>query len=125
MPRQNLDIDKLMEIAVAEDQPRPRRVKPTNVTKYIREVGITSGDTKIPAYIVYYHYYMWGKTKRNTVTRGRFFRQFGEHFERTETDHGRGYLLDPTPFDLSTEGFFKARRHLRRIMNDKKKTQEK
>lgn len=116
------NIEELLKIA--ESGSEKVRFANTEVEKFIHECGITDGDTKVPTYTIYYHYYLW-KNKKKTMSRRRFFLQFKKHFERIQTSDGKGYLLNSEPFDLSVEGFFKARALLRRERHVKEKAKKK
>lgn len=112
------DINKLLEIAESGDE--KVRFANTEVEKFIHEMGIESGDTKVPTYTVYYHYYIW-KKKRNAMSRVAFFRRFKPHFKQYHHGDTKGYLLNAEPFDLTTMGFFKARALLRRERDVRKR----
>lgn len=122
MAQKDFDVDKLLEIA--ESGTEKVRFANTEVEKFIHECGITSGDTRVPTYTIYYHYWLW-KKKKKTMTRRRFFLQFKKHFERIQTNDGKGYLLNAEPFDLTTTGYFKARALLRRERHVKEKAKKK
>lgn len=116
----NEDIDKLLEIASA---PKVRKVKPikTNpeIDKFIADSVILPGKTRVPTYMVYYRYYLWKKIK--LVPRLKFINYLKTKFEKTRTDDGVGFLLNPKGFDLTPQGFFRARAHLRRERDEKQK----
>ena len=123
MAQHNLDnIEALMDIA--EKKPakseKPIKFEDTEVEKFIYECNISEGDKKISTYTIYYNYYVWKKNKRKLMTRRAFFLQFMKHFKNIPTDDGRGYLLNEDPFDLTAEGFFKARSLLRRERHARK-----
>lgn len=125
MAHQNFedDIEKLLEIAESSNE----KVQFDNneVVEYINEHNIEPGDTKVPGYIIYYHYWNQLKNKRTRLTRRIFFRYFKNHFEKKPTTDGAGYLLNPEPFDMTVGGYFKARGLLRRERNGRKKEKSK
>jgi len=114
------EIDKLLEIA---SQPKERKVKKqkTNpeIDEFINIHTITEGTKRIPSYIVYYRYYLWKKIR--LINRKKFFNYFKTKFTKTKTDDGIGYLLNPKGFDLTPEGFFRARAFLRKERDEQKK----
>ena len=116
------DIDSLLNIASA---PKPKKIKKEDpeVLNFINEVGIKSGKTRVPTYIIYYRYTLWKKNKLKT--RKLFFKHFAIHFKKTQVHHGVGYLLNGDPFDLTPQGFFKARALLRKERHDRQKEKAK
>jgi len=114
------DIDKLIELA---EKPKEKKVKPTKINpeidSFISESGITSGKKKIPSYIIYYRYSAWKKTR--LIPRLKFLNYFKTKFEKTKTVDGIGYLLNPKGFDLTPQGYFRARAFLRKERDEKTK----
>jgi len=113
------NIDKLLEIAAQEIEAKPVKKK-TNpeIDSFIEATNIKSGKKRVPSYVIYYYYYLWKQTR--LIPRRKFFDYFKTKFEKTRTDHGIGFLLDPKPFDLSPGGFFKARAFLRKEREESK-----
>lgn len=114
-----IDLDKLLEIAESSEE--PVKFEDTEAEKYIAAEGIESGDKRIPTFTIYYHYHCWNKNKKKLLTRRKFFLQFKKHFQSIQTSDGKAYLLNPEPFDLTREGYFKARALLRRERSVRKK----
>ncbi len=108
---QELDTDVLLALATASDEDVVMD-KLTDSAKFIYDFGIKPGDDKISAAIIYYHYKKW--QREDFQPRTRFFRDFSKYFQRIEDEHGSHYLLDPKPFDLSKETWWKMRTELRR-----------
>lgn len=112
----NIDVDKLLEIVTA-----PRKVKPSKaypeIDQFILETNVTVGKRRIPTHIIYYTYAMWKKTR--LVPRLKFINYFKTKFTKVKTDHGIGFLLSIKGFDLSPQGFFKARAFLRKERHEK------
>jgi hypothetical protein len=120
----NDEIEKLLEIAErTERRPSKYKTKDGQVDRYIEENNIKAGKTRVPGYIIYFHYFTWKEYNRRS--RQSFFRAFGKFFEKTQIQHGTGFFLDPAPFDLTPEGYFKARALLRRERNDVKREKQK
>jgi len=117
------DIEELLKIA--ESSKTPVKHDNTGAEIYIRDFEIKSGETKVSTYIIYYHYWSNLKNKTKLMSRRAFFIQFKKYFERVQTSDGKGYLLDPEPYDLTVQGFFKARALLRRERNGRKKEKSK
>lgn len=124
MPRNkspnNIDLDKLLELAVT---PKVKKVKPKKtypeIDTFISEFKIEAGKKKIPTYIIYYKYYLWKQQAR--IPRLKFITYLKTKFQKIKTDDGMGFLLNPKPFDLTPQGFFKARAILRRERDERKK----
>lgn len=119
-PKSQNEIDKLLEIATKVTPVKVKKPK-TNpeIDQFIQELKIIAGKSKVPTSIIYYHYFAWKKIR--LISRKKFLSYFKTKFEKTRTDHGIGYLLNPKPFDLSPQGFFKARALLRRERDERKK----
>lgn len=118
-PTSTTNIDKLLELA---SQPKAEKVKKPKenpeIDKFILENNITSGKKRIPSTIIYYKYYLWKQTR--LIPRRKFFNYFKTKFEKTQTDHGIGFLLNPKEFDLTPAGFFRARAFLRKQREEEK-----
>jgi hypothetical protein len=117
------NLDKLLDIA---SRPKPVKVKKVKtypcIDEFIAANKIKSGRTRVPTYIIYYHYFLWKNTR--LVKRKQFINYFKTKFEKTRTIDGVGFLLSPTGFDLSPTGFFKARAYLRKERDEQKKDQK-
>jgi len=118
------ELQKLLEIAERPKATKTKEVivRDTDVERYIKKCKIASGETFVANEIIYHHY--WRSKSRDRITRAAFFKRFAKYFKRTDTSKGRGYMLDPEPFDLSVEGFFKARALLRKERNDRQKSKK-
>ena len=114
----NDNIEKLLEIVEKGNQPVRTKQKVDKslkyVQRYIQANNIKPGDTCVDSVIVYYHYYNWVKTRATRVARKKFLIEFGKYFEKTYNSGGRCYKLNPEPFDITPEGYFKARALYRR-----------
>lgn len=114
------DIQKLLEIA--ESSSEPVKFEDTDVELYIRECAIEAGETLIPTYMIYHNYVIWCRNvSKKPYTRNKFFRQFRKHFEFKKTSNGNEYFLNPDEFDLSQQGYFRARALLRKERDAQKK----
>jgi len=114
------DLDKLLELASAK--PKVQEKKPQSnpeIDKFIQELNILAGKKKVPTYVVYYSYYLWKKTR--LIPRRKFINYFKTKFEKIKTDDGIGFLLNAKSFDLTPQGFFKARALLRKEQHEQKK----
>ena len=123
-PSYDEDIEKLLELA--KDQPaKPKPIKANpEIDSFIAECKVTSGSKKIPSYIVYYQYVIWKKNYR-LVSRAKFLAYFRTKFEKVQTDDGIGYRLNPKGFDLTPQGFFKARALYRKEKDERAKAKTK
>jgi len=115
------ELDKLMDIATSSKEPIVYEKEDNpEVKKFIDEVGIEAGDTKVDTVFIYYLYFIWKSGKANArqkVRRLEFLKIFEKHFEKTKSAYSVAFLLNPEPFDLSPEGYFAARAQLRRERN--------
>lgn len=118
-PTSTTNIDRLLELA---SKPKAEKVKKKKenpeIDKFILENKITSGKKRIPSTIVYYKYYLWKQTR--LIPRKKFLDYFKTKFEKTRTDHGIGFFLNPKEFDLTPVGFFRARAFLRKQREEEK-----
>lgn len=71
--------------------------------KFIYELNIKHGDTKISAAVIYHTYKHWKGWDQKRQSKPLFFRDFKTYFEPQRTSDGIIYLLNPKPFDLSEE----------------------
>lgn len=111
-----------MEIASSSSKP----IKHDNpeVLKFIKESSIEQGETKVPAYFIWYEYYKWSRNKKR-LSKTKFFIEFSKHFEKKRQHDTNAYLLNNEPFDLSTDGYFAARALVRRERDVREKRKEK
>jgi len=114
-----------MEIATSSKEKITYKKHNPEVIRFINECNVERGGTRVMTYMIYYRYYRWKTNKRNMVSRTAFFLEFAKHFDRKRVGDGRVYLVNPEPFDLSTEGFFAARALLRRERDVRKQKKEK
>jgi hypothetical protein len=120
MAQRNLsdaDLELLLEIAEASDRDLIE-LKNTDVNRYVKKFNIKPGNDFVRGYIVYYHYYNSKVDKK--MTRVNFLRQFSLVFEKVKKGNEHGFMLDGEPYDLTTEGYFKARALFRRLIDAKK-----
>jgi len=113
------DLDKLLEIA---SQPTIKKVKEpkTNpeIDSFISELNITSGKKRISTSLIYYHYFIWKKIR--LISRRKFIKYFSTKFEKVNTNDGIAFLLNPKPFDLTPQNYFRARAYFRKEKDEKK-----
>lgn len=95
--------------------------KLSEAAKFIYEVGIKQGNTKVPAQVVYYTYKMWKGWQNKKQPKPLFFKDFSKYFESKRTKDGVHYLLDPKPFDLSQDTYWIIRSDIRRERAKRKK----
>lgn len=118
------DIDKLLELA--ESANVFNKHKKPDVEKYIKKYSIEDGEHFIPCFLIYYHYRCW--KKKDYLTKITFFKSFSKFYSPKHDGTQQGYKLNPAPFDITQEGYFKARAFLRKerdVKNNKKKTSKK
>lgn len=122
-PKLTNELKKLLELAESSNE--KVKFEDTEIEQYIHENNIEKGTVKISSDLIYYSYYRWKLFKKDRISRRKFFVQFKKHFEGVRTSYGKGYLLNPEPFDLTQEGYFRARALLRRERDVRKKVKEK
>lgn len=114
-----LSVEELLKLATSSDEDVVME-KLTDSAKFIYELGIKPGDEKVSAQMIFHHYKQW---KRDHLQpRAYFFRDFSKYFERLHNEDGSYYLLDPKPFDLSEEEWWRMRADFR---NEKARLQRK
>lgn len=119
MAHRNLnELEELLKLAEASNAELVE-LKNTDVNKYIKHFNIKAGKDFVRTYIVYYHYRQWRKT--NNMSRLKFLKQFNYIFKKEKKNNEFGYYLDSEPFDITIEGYFKARAFLRRERSAKEK----
>lgn len=118
VPNNSNEIDKLLALAEAPPPKKEQKANP-EIDKFIVDLKIHNGKTKVPDYIIYYTYYIW--KEKNLITRQRFSRYFGKKFKRTQVKYGYAYFLDPRPFNLTPVGHFLARAYMRKESEKTKK----
>jgi hypothetical protein len=93
--------------------------KLTEAVKFIYDLGIKQGDTKITAELVYYTYKLYrGMNKKQA--KALFFKDFKKYFEPQRNKDGIYYLLNPKPFDLTDEAYWLMKADIRREKAKKK-----
>ena len=113
------EIEELIKI-VENDTTNPiNNNKETDVERFIQYKGIQAGDSFVSCSIIYADYCRWKRNPRMNMTR--FFKRFKGYFERKTRKFEVGYMLDANPFDVTPEGYFKARAYLRNLKNVKKR----
>jgi hypothetical protein len=116
-----LSVEDLISIATSSKE-EVIMDKLTPAAKFIYDIGIKSGDAKVPAYLIYHTYREWhGWENKGRQSRTDFFRDFCKHFESHRTKDGIHYLLNPKPFDLSKEKYWEIRATLRHEKSRRKK----
>jgi hypothetical protein len=98
-----IEIDELTKLLTEETSLKKERAKlpkkeshnTKQVEKYIKESFISIGDNKVPAYIIYHHYYQYCKHFRvQPCGKEDFFRIFKKHFKQSRSRKERRYLIN-------------------------------
>lgn len=115
-----LSAEDLIALASGAD---PKEVvdKISEAARFIYDLNIKHGDTKVPAEVVYHTYKHWNGWNQKRQSKGLFFRDFKKYFEPYRTTHGMVYHLNPKPFDLSKEAYFLIRAEIRNEKTKKNK----
>lgn len=108
----DLPADLLLQI-VTQSKSAVVADKLTEAVKFIYDLGIRHGDTKIRAQMVFYTYKLYrGPNKKQA--KALFFKDFKKYFEPLRDKDGIYYLLNPKAFDLSEETRWQMRSDTRR-----------
>ena len=115
-----LDIDSLVALAQGAE-PEEIADKISEAGKFIYDLNIKHGDTKISAQLVFHTYKHWKGWANKRQARPQFIKDFNKYFEASRTSNGMVYLLNPKPFDLSQENYWQMRNELRNEKSKKAK----
>ena len=110
----NLDeLLKLLEEEVSEKEQNVEKFNQDSCERFIQKSCIVKGLTRVPNYVIYYHYKKKYKTKQSEElwSKHHFFRLFNPHFEQKRTGKQRVYMLDGNSFDLTREGLLEAKKY--------------
>lgn len=116
-----LSVDDLVALAQGADE-EVIMDKICDAAKFIYDMDIKHGETKIPAALIYHTYKVWNGWNQKRQSKPFFFRDFSKYFSPHRTTDGMCYLLNPKPFDLSDETFWLIRAEMR---NEKAKKSKK
>lgn len=119
-----LDLDDLIALASGA-KPSEVADKLTDASKFIYDMKLKHGDTKIPAEVVYYTYQEWKGWDKPRQSKFMFTRDFNKYFEPSRSTNGMVYFLNEKPFDLSTEAYWDMKRRQRAAKSQKKKNTKK
>lgn len=105
----NKDIELEELLKLAEGSPNPEEKELNEVERWVIAAGIKEGSEKVSNSLLYYTYCEWAE---KPIVKYQFSQQFKKLFKQ-HLDGERFYLLDPAPFDLSRDTYFKIRRNMR------------
>jgi len=108
------ELKRLLEIVESgQEQEKPV----SDVEYFILSRGIKPGNTRIGAYQFWYTY---REFTENPVPQRVFFVEIKKMFKQHRHEFHRFYLLNPEPFDLTKDTYFKVRAELR-LRNEQRK----
>jgi hypothetical protein len=107
-----LSVDDLIALASGA-KPEDIIEKINEAARFIYDLNIKHGDTKISAVIIYHTYKHWKGWNQKRQSKALFFKDFKKYFEPHRTTDGIVYHLNPKPFDLSSEAYWLVRKQLR------------
>lgn len=111
----NEDLEKLLALARSESG----SAETVNaVEEFVIAKGIKEGDTKIIPYQVWTEYVKWA---RKPIPKRTFFTEFKKLFKQRRWGDKRFYTLNPEPFDLSKDAYWKLRAVIREERAGRKK----
>ena len=115
-----LSIEDLMALAAgAKSEDIVEKV--SEAAKFIYDLNIKHGDTKISSQLIYYTYKDWKGWDQKFQSKPLFFKDFKKYFEPHRVTNGLVYLLDPKPFDLTPETYWLTRKQHREAKAKKSK----
>lgn len=99
-----IDLDEILSIleeeqnsSSAKKEPKEyKRKENATVKRFIRKVGITAGNTRVPNYLIFHQYrqFMRTSTPNDAVGKTEFFRNFNRYFDQVRTGKQRYYKLN-------------------------------
>ncbi len=95
--------------------------KVSEAAKFVYDLNIKHGDEKVSAQLIYYTYKHWKGWDQKRQSKPTFFRDFNKYFEPHRVTEGNVYLLNPKPFDLSEENYWRMRKEVREAKAKKTK----
>jgi hypothetical protein len=101
------DLEELLKLAESAQNPEEKDLN--EAERWVVAAGIKAGSERISNALLYYTYCEWAE---RPIVKYQFTRQFKKLFKQ-HLDGERFYLLDPAPFDLSRDTYFKIRRNMR------------
>lgn len=91
---------ELIELARQEGESvRNFRDDKSNLPKFIREFNITTGDIKVPNYLIYYVYRISWRPQGKKMSKIEFMRRLSKVFDQKRTGKVRYYMLNHNPFE--------------------------
>ena len=121
--RNSLTDDELMELALKGNVSTKTSKRTKEIERFITKFQIKPGDELISPNIVYYHYFY--SRQRDKMSEVAFYKIFGKYFDKEKKGPYVYYKLDPSSFDLSPDGLFRAKVFLRKRKYERKKNKKK
>lgn len=100
------DLKKLLDLASFKPVKQVEKTKesPPDILRFIHELSIEAGDTRIPNSKIYFVYKKWRpKTRTKKYKKVAFFTYLKRSFKSYANRDERGYYLTPKPFILNEE----------------------
>lgn len=126
MSDKDISIEELLEMAETEPEKEiaPKKAL-SEAHMFVLANDIKESDTeKVRAAAIYELYCHWKKNK-NLQSYTKFFTDFGKLFKRKQGANYVYYFVDPEPFDLSEEAYWRERSRLRKTTKNAKTNKEK
>lgn len=121
----NVTLEDLLKAIESEPEKKKRRKKRVgeirmdynHINRFIQDVGIVNGTTRVPTHVIFYHYRQKWTAVTNPVKLryNPFFKVFHQKFNYARSGIQRYYLLDGSVFDLSREGKLEAKHYARQF----------
>lgn len=122
--KKDLDNEELMNIAENSDEvfiPEEN----CDAFKFAYALNLKPGDTLVQNFIIYEKYKEWKGPHANHQHPISFFRDFKKRYKRVQRYGETSYKLDPAPFDLSQDNYWRCRKKLRQRKANEKKNKKK
>lgn len=121
----NVTLDDLLKAIESKPEKKKRRKKRvgqirteyTHIERFINDVGIKNGETRVPTHIIFYYYRQkWhGADTSAKLKYIPFFKVIRRRFNYVRSGIQRYYLLDGSVFDLTREGKLEAKHYARQF----------
>lgn len=112
-----------------KEQPKeekPKKPVVTDVERFIKDMGVESGSTPVPNYVIYFLYLTaWNPSKKKIINRYEFFKTFAKYFHKQRIGKRRAYYLNKDSLGVSRDLQRRAKEYDRQLLEKQKKERSK
>lgn len=109
-----------------EKPKEPKKPVVTDVEKFIKDLGVESGSTPVPNYVIYFMYLTcWNVGKVKKLDRISFFKKFSLYFHKQRIGKRRSYYLDKDSLGVSRDLQRRAKEYDKQLLEKQKKERTK